>query len=219
MTVITTRINVIGVDAEHEGLRTLSDMTVRQYVDINAIETARKYLLDKKAMKMVIEDLLVAHEEDLPLPRAIHISFTMVFEGYGMTIVEEMAYFTSIVTKALLIDIIREECMDFKQKLAAFKETHPEHWKLGRILNLDGINSLNHANFPQLYYCTVARVREGGKFAGYRSSNHDLKESPQTLANYARTALSGKLMMTLDVANQIKDLTGNNVDNLIGHEA
>lgn len=118
--------------------------------------------------------MLIIPENPQPLEVALHKSFCMVYRGYGMTAVNEMDYFSSIVTRALLLDIVRNEARDFKGRFRIFRETHPDTWELGRLMNLEGVNELNHANFPHLYHCAMARARTGSRFVNYKKSEHNL---------------------------------------------
>ncbi|APG78837.1 putative nucleoprotein [Wenling crustacean virus 12] len=209
------RINAIGADAENDYLTNVGDSVVRSYLDLPAIRDARCFIVVREAAQTIIEDLLVPTDEASYLDTALYKSFELVFRGFGMTALMEMEYFTSIVTKALLLDVVRDECKRFKEAFKRFKSAQPA-WDLGRLMKLDGINELNHANYPHLYHCAMARVTAGSTFKNYQKSDHQLRESAATLTQFANTNLTMSYGITAEIANEIHQLTGKDVNSLIG---
>lgn len=99
----------------------------------------------------IVEDVMTSCGGDsTAIHKELVASLGMVVEGYGMTAVEQMEYFCSIVTKAHILDLVFNEAIAFKRALEAFKTKHGNNWKYGRVMKLEGIDSLNGRKFPHL---------------------------------------------------------------------
>lgn len=51
---IAKRLSAIGADAEHEGVKHVSDITVRNYLDLGAIQDARSFFHTRKVLQTVM---------------------------------------------------------------------------------------------------------------------------------------------------------------------
>ncbi|AJG39152.1 nucleocapsid [Wenzhou Crab Virus 1] len=209
-TYIQKRMTAVGASLNIVELEGLSETDCKYYVPVGVLQETRMLIRNAQQERGLIEDVMTSiTDQSTDFEKAIHSSLTMVLKGYGMTAVDQMAYFCTIVTKALTLDVVLDEAENFKGILHTFKQAHGDNWLYGRVLKLAGIDNLNSRNFPHLYYCAITRAQGPSKnqLKSYRASTFDLKESPSLLERYALSDLSGKKKLTQPLIDRIKNVT------------
>lgn len=196
-TYVHKRLKAIGYACDDVNLSELRESKVVNMIDLSVFDEIKSNLAKAQAISPLLMDALKM-PTDTALRKATLASFKMVFEGYGMTATKHMAHFCSILTKALLIEVVLNECQEFKVKYEAFIAKYPDNWKLGRLLGLPGVSDLDNSKYPHLYTCAVARASgpNGRGLGKYKKSKFQLKEDERTLTEAAMTNLTGKTVVT-----------------------
>lgn len=128
---LLNRYKAIGHSANIPYLQNLELNTVKTFIHLPSLEEFKK--MSTNTRNDLLKDILNNAKEWLR--KHVIPSIRMELEGYGMADAQLMYKFTQVLLEA----------EQYKKAYEKFQAKHPQNWKLGKVLLLDGINELNNS--------------------------------------------------------------------------
>lgn len=146
--------------------------------------------LHQTAMGRIISEWVISHP-DLK-PEGIRDQITLVYSYAGLKTATLMYAYINLAPLVHALPAVRDEAVKFKTAYEVLRGKLGESFPYARLLGQ--ANELNHANYPDLYFCATYHYAEAGALGApgnFARSSLATQTSAKVLTKYCRLSAEG----------------------------